>query len=219
VYGLFSYASRRQLIVAGRWRSGGEAVGVTIAADIETEQAALAKSLTAAGPSAPTACGHWTALDLAAHLVSEERSGGVVTFLGRSLAARGIPVVNPKGIEKLIHRERRHSFEALVDRLCHLSPRLLLRPSMAPVTLFEFWMHHDDLTEPNGLEHGVPPHLYEVIPSLVHCQSRRLPADGCLILGTSDGSHEWKFGPKAGPQVTVRGPADDLVRWLGGRAP
>jgi hypothetical protein len=58
--------------------------------DIAAERAALAESLSAVGPSAPTARGDWTALDLAAHLVSEERLGGVLTFLGRSLAARGL---------------------------------------------------------------------------------------------------------------------------------
>jgi hypothetical protein len=48
---------------------------VTVDADIALERAALTKSLIAVGPAAPTACGDWTALDLAAHLVSEERLG------------------------------------------------------------------------------------------------------------------------------------------------
>jgi hypothetical protein len=48
---------------------------MTVAADIESERTALTKSLTTVGASAPTACGNWTAFDLAAHLVSEERLG------------------------------------------------------------------------------------------------------------------------------------------------
>jgi hypothetical protein len=39
--------------------------------DIAAERAALVESLSALGPSARTACGNWTALDLAAHLVSK----------------------------------------------------------------------------------------------------------------------------------------------------
>lgn len=192
---------------------------MTVVADIRTERAALTKSLTAVGPSAPTACGQWTALDLAAHLVSEERTGGVVVFLGRSLAIRGIQVDDPKGIEKLILRERRHGYGALVDRLRRQPPRLLLRPSIAAVTLFELWMHHDDLAGPNGLDHDVPAHLYEVIPTLLRYQSRRLPAGVHLRVGTGAGGRQWSCGPKDGAQIGVRGSDGDLVRWLAGRAP
>jgi uncharacterized protein (TIGR03083 family) len=147
--------------------------------------------------------------------------GGLVTFVGRSLAARGVRITRPQASDMLIRRERRHGFKLLVDRLRHRSPRLLLRPSVATVTLFEFWMHHDDLAGPTGLAHDVPPHLYEdeVIPILVRYQAARLPVDVCLTVGACDGDHEWAFGPGAGPQVGVRGPAGDLVRWLAGRAP
>jgi uncharacterized protein (TIGR03085 family) len=192
---------------------------VTVAADIESERAALTKSLTAVGPSAPTACGDWTALDLAAHLVSEQRSGGVVTFLGRSLATRGIPIADPKGIERLIRRERRHGFDALVDCLRCPLPCLLLRPRIAPLTLFEYWMHHDDLAGPNGLERDAPAHLYESIPPLARYQSTRLPADVCVAIETSDGRHQWAFGPQDRARVDVCGSVADLVRWLAGRAP
>lgn len=64
---------------------------MTVTPDIESERAALTKSL-AQRPSAPTACADWKSLDLAVHLISEERSGGVVVFNGRSLAIRGIPI-------------------------------------------------------------------------------------------------------------------------------
>lgn len=150
---------------------------MAIADDIAAERGAVVESLTAAGPLAPTACGDWTALDLAAHLVSEERLGGVLTFVGRSLAVRGIsPAARPEAVESFIRRERRHSFETLIDRLRRPTPWLLLRPQIAPVALFEFWTHHDDLTGPNGLVHPAPVTLAEVVPFLMRYQVKQLPA-------------------------------------------
>jgi len=93
---------------------------ISLMDDIAAERAAVVKSLTTVGPSAPTACGGWTALDLAAHLVSEERLGGALTFCGRSLAARGVLAVRPEAVETVMRRDRRRGFEALVDRLLRL---------------------------------------------------------------------------------------------------
>jgi uncharacterized protein (TIGR03083 family) len=138
---------------------------MTIADDVEAERAAVADSLSAVGPLARTACGDWTAFDLAAHLVSAERLG-VLTFVLRSLAVRGVSAVHAMpGVEMVMRRERGHGFETLIDRLRRPSPRLLLRPQVAPVTLFEFWLHHDDLAGPNGLVHAVPATLAGGSPS------------------------------------------------------
>jgi hypothetical protein len=46
---------------------------VTVRDDVEAERAMLADSLEAVGPQARTACGDWTAFDLAAHVVAGER--------------------------------------------------------------------------------------------------------------------------------------------------
>jgi Mycothiol maleylpyruvate isomerase N-terminal domain len=53
---------------------------VTVRDDVEAERAMLADSLEAAAAQAPTACGDWTAFDLAAHVVSAERAAGVPAF-------------------------------------------------------------------------------------------------------------------------------------------
>jgi uncharacterized protein (TIGR03083 family) len=188
--------------------------------DIAAERAAVVDSLSALGPSARTACGAWTALDLAAHLVSEERLGGVLTFLGRSLAARGLsPAASPNAVESFIRRERGHGFEALIDRLRRPTPALLLRPQMAPVTLFEYWTHHDDLARPNGLTHDVPGTLAEVIPSLLRYQAKQMPSDVRVTLCAGDCNQSWSTGPRSAPEVTLDGTSADLVRWLAGRCP
>ncbi|HYB35425.1 MAG TPA: hypothetical protein VEF72_06350, partial [Mycobacterium sp.] len=46
-----------------------------------------------------------------------------------------------------------------------------------------------------------------------------LPAGVRVTVRTSDGNHTWSVGPKSGPEVTLDGPAADLVRWLAGRRP
>lgn len=70
-------------------RKGGEGIHpggkdeeavVTVRDDVEAERAMLADSLQAAGAQEPTACGDWTAFDLAAHVVSAERAAGVLAF-------------------------------------------------------------------------------------------------------------------------------------------
>jgi uncharacterized protein (TIGR03083 family) len=191
---------------------------MTIAEDVKAERAAFTQSLIEVGPSARTACGGWTALDLAAHLVGEERNGGVTTFIARSLVARGVSVTGtPKMVDTALRLERRRGFSALIDRLRRPMPRLLLRPRVAPLTLFEYWTHHDDLIGFNKGLHAVPATLAEVIPLVLRYQLKQLPAGVRVTVGTSDGNHRWSVGPKSGPEVILGGAPPELVRWLSGR--
>jgi uncharacterized protein (TIGR03083 family) len=193
---------------------------VTVAEDIEAERALLADTLEVVGPHAAGGCGDWTAFDLAAHIVAADQAAGTLAFCIRVLAARGVQF-NPKPqvIAAAISRERRDGYPALVARLRQPSPRLLLVPAVAASTLFEVWMHHDDLTRSNGIAHGAPEHLALAIPSLVRYQAKRLPSTR-LTVRTTQG-HEWTFGPDVdGPcAVVLSGPAADLIRWLSGRGP
>jgi uncharacterized protein (TIGR03083 family) len=191
---------------------------VTIRDDVEAERAALADSLEAVGPQAQTACGDWTAFDLAAHVVAAERAAGVLAFCVRALAARGVQFSpRPEIADWVVRRQRRVGYHALIARLRERSPRLLLVPRMVASSLFEVWMHHDDLTTANGLAHAIPEHLAEAIPWLVRYQAERLPT-ARLIVRTTD-NHEWEFGPGTDPAVVLTAPTADLVRWLAGRRP
>lgn len=191
---------------------------MTVRDDVEAERCALADSLEAVGPQAATACGDWTAFDLAAHVVAAERAAGVLAFCVRALAARGVQF-SPRTevVDWVIRRQRRIGYPALITRLREPSPRLLLAPKMATLSLFELWTHHDDLTAANELTHAVPEHLAEAIPWLVRYQSHRLPT-ARLVLRTTD-NREWTFGPDTGPAAIVSAPTADLVRWLAGRNP
>ncbi len=191
---------------------------MAIADDVLTERALFRESLIQVGPSAPTSCKDWTALELAAHVVGEERYGGVTTFIARSLVMRGVHVVGtPKMVDSALRMQRRHGFSALVDRLHQPLPRLLLRPRVVPLTLFEYWTHHDDLIGADDGAHAEPSTLVEVIPFVLRYQLGRLPAGVRLTLATDDGCYRWSVGPGSGPEVILGGTPPDLVRWLSGR--
>jgi uncharacterized protein (TIGR03083 family) len=191
---------------------------VTVRDDVEAERAMLADSFEAVGPEAQTACGDWTAFDLAAHVVAAERAAGALAFCVRALAARGVQFRPRQQVaDWVIGRERRDGYPAVIGRLRQRSPRLLLASAVAAATLFEVWMHHDDLTTANGLAHGTPDCLAEAIPWLVRYQASRLPTARLIVRTTDD--RDWAFGPDAGPSAVLTGPAADLVRWLAGRRP
>ena len=191
---------------------------MALAEDIEAERAAFATSLSAAGASGPTGCGAWTARDLAAHLVAEERLGGVSTFIARLLVSRGVAVpAPPRLVEYAIAREHRYGFTELIDLLRRPIPRLLLRPQVAPLTLFEYWTHHDDLANANGAAHAAPPALVQAVPALLRYQLAKLPAGVAVNVGTGDGRMLASVGPRSGQSVLVEGTPADLVRWLAGR--
>jgi uncharacterized protein (TIGR03083 family) len=193
---------------------------VTVAEEVEAERAMLADSLEALGPDAPAGCGDWTALDLAAHVVAADRAAGTLAFCIRVLAARGVQFhPKPQVVASAINRERRDGYPAVIARLRQRSPRLLLAPAVAASSLFEVWMHHDDLATTNGLAHDAPNHLAEAIPSLIRYQAKRLPTTSQLTVRTI-GGHEWSFGPdRRDMSAEVSGPAADLIRWLSGRGP
>ena len=191
---------------------------MTLAGEIEAERAALANSLSAAGASAHAGCGSWTARDLAAHLAAEERLGGVSTFIARSLVARGIAVpAPPRLVEFAIRREHRYGFTGLIDRLRRPVPRLLLRSRVAPLTLFEYWTHHDDLAATNGAEHPAPATLRQAIAPLLRYQHTKLPAGAAVRVSTDDGRVVASVGPQTDQAVLVQGTPANLVRWLAGR--
>lgn len=193
---------------------------MTVAGDVDAERAMLADSLESVGPDAPAGCGDWTAFDVAAHVVAADRAAGALAFCVRVLAARGVQFhPKPQLVATAIKRERRKGYLGVLARLRQRSPRLLLAPPVAASTLFELWMHHDDLTTTNGLSHNAPYHLAEAIPSLVRYQAKRLPSAGRLVVRTTD-RREWTFGADSSrPDAVIAGAPADLVRWLAGRGP
>lgn len=191
---------------------------MTVRNDVEAERAMLADSLELVGPGAGAGCGDWTAFDLAAHVVAADRAAGVPAFCIRTLADRGVQFrPQPRLVNRVIGRERRDGYPALVRRLRQRPPLLLLATPVAASSLFEVWMHHDDLAAANDLPRSAPEHLGAAIPSLVRYQAQRLPT-AQLVIRTTENC-EWVFGPEGGPRAELTGHTADFVRWRAGRQP
>jgi uncharacterized protein (TIGR03083 family) len=199
-------------------RASDRAVGMTVRDDVDAERALLADSLEMVGPAAPTGCGKWTAFDLGAHVAAGEWAAGGPAFCIRALGARGVQLhPKPQAVDHFIERARRQGYPAVIRRLRRRGPRLLLTSPVVASTLFEVWMHHDDLTRANSLPHETPDHLGQAIPTLIRYHIHRLPA-ALLIIHATDGYH-WTFGRAASPPAVITGSTADLIRWLGGRHP
>ncbi|MET7424145.1 TIGR03085 family metal-binding protein [Dactylosporangium sp. NPDC005555] len=101
------------------------------------ERLALADTLLAAGPDAPTLCAGWATRDLAAHLVLRER---------RPDAAAGI-LVKPlqNHTKKVQDRLAAGDYADLVGRV--RTPALWVSPGFAEeaVNITEFLIHHEDV--------------------------------------------------------------------------
>jgi hypothetical protein len=91
----------------------------------------------------------------------------------------------------------------------------LLRPSVAPVGLFEVWMHHEDVAAPNQLAHNEQPSLVDSLTWLVRYQSRSMSTTAIRLVATS--GREWILGHGAADNAVVQGSVGDLVRWCAGR--
>lgn len=135
---------------------------------IDQERQRFADTLARVGPDAPTNIEGWTAHDVAAHVVSIDGFGGVMTFIGRALVTRGVRLNDlvrrrPSLAERSFAPSKRKGFDWAVAQLRRPSPALLLRPSVRAVGLFEVWTHHEDVRRPNGVPRDEHPDLSEVI--------------------------------------------------------
>jgi uncharacterized protein (TIGR03085 family) len=211
-----------------------------LASAVVAEREVFADTLSQIGPDAPTLAGDWTAAAVAAHVVSLDRAAGVPTFVGRSIVTRSAIRLNDAAgrfADAGARSTRRRGFDWAIEQLRSPPPRLLLRPSVAAVGLFEVFVHHEDVRRGSGRweERRAPDELRVVIPWLLRYQRSRLhgvrlrvgeeggvrPASHEVVL---DGTHEvvlddnaaevvlWLAGRRAAARVELRGdPADVAV--------
>lgn len=112
------------------------------------ERIALCSLLDELGPDAPTLCAGWKTIHMAAHLAVRDRSPA---------AMAGIVVAQFHGITERQEREALHShtYAELVQLVRDGPP--LTGPVGLPVArevfnVHEFFVHHEDVRRPNGLQ-------------------------------------------------------------------
>lgn len=189
-----------------------------------TERAALADTLLAAGPDAPTLCGGWTAADLAAHLVIRE---------SRPDAAAGI-IVRPlaQWTARVQGAARdRTPYPQLIERVRSgppaWSPTRITAVDEAANTV-EFFVHHEDVRraqpgwEPRKIDQGLSEVLWHRL-GMAKFILRKAPVGVELVRDdepgpTESGVPRIRITAKARtPVVTITGPPAELTMWAFGR--
>lgn len=187
-------------------------------AALAAERAALARTLRAVGPDAPTLIPGWRAADLAAHVAATERQRGLPTFVGRQLVARYGLRLNDR-FQALLDFDRRrfhrHGFDWAVTRLERDGPGLLAKESVLPVSLFEIFVHHEDVLRANDVPRPTPPPPLEPTIDWLLRYQRTLLGEVGVRVGLP-GGRSVGGGPEA-PALAVSGPPGEVVLWLAGR--
>ena len=134
----------------------------------KAERAALADTLEAVGPDAPTLCTGWAARDLAAHLLLRER---------HPVASAGILVsrfpATPERTQKSIAKRD------YADLLAELRHPPIWSPTSNPLmdealNLQEMYIHHEDVrrAQPNWRPRAIDPGLSEALWSVIRRTAR-----------------------------------------------
>jgi uncharacterized protein (TIGR03085 family) len=176
------------------------------------ERAAIADTLEATGPSAPTLCGDWDTHHLAAHLVLREGTVGA--------AASPIPKVGDRAVDLLAGRT---GYADLVASVRNGPPRLSffsLPGFDKRFNLLEYYVHHEDVRRAApGWSRRVLPDWAEAklsrgLTAMSRLTLRRSPVG--VILARTD-TDETLEAVRGDASVTLRGLPSELVLYTFGR--
>lgn len=128
---------------------------MTIADDIREERQRLVATLRAVGPNAATLIDRWRAADLASHLASQDRLGGYPAYLARATVTATrlrltAAYLDRTRIATLVNGPTKAWSQSL-EILSRQPPDPILRSRVAPITLWEHFIHHEDVRRPTAL--------------------------------------------------------------------
>ena len=177
-----------------------------------SERSALADLMAQVGPDAPTLCGSWTTLDLAAHLVVRAT---------RPDAAAGI-VVAPLAsyTEKVMAQVARRPWPELVSAVRTGPPRWspVSVPALDRATnTIEYFVHHEDVRraggswEPRALDENAVADLWAEATRAAGYLLRRCPVG--VVFAPTDGPRagQERLVRKGSRPVTLSGPVGEIV--------
>ena len=188
----------------------------------QRERRELVEALEAAGPQAPTMCEGWTAHDLVAHVVVRER---------RPDSLPGLMVTALGGLTERVRRgAARRSFPHLIGELAEGPPwfsPFALPGADEAANVGEFFVHTEDVRRgapgwtPRDLPAGLRDQLWAAITRRGGMFFAKSPVS-LVLQRTDDGEHRpaAEFEPArfgTGDEVTVTGPAPELVLFAFGR--
>jgi uncharacterized protein (TIGR03085 family) len=177
------------------------------------ERRALADSLLAAGPDAPTVCEGWLTRDLAAHIVVRER---------RPDAALGIMLPPLQShLQHVQDKVAAEDYVTLVGKVRFPQALSLVRIDAVEeaMNLTEFFIHHEDVRrgrpgwKPRELSPAYEEALRKRVHSTARLSARRFPA---TIVVQSPGLATFEVGA-GGERVEVSGAPGELLLFFSGR--
>lgn len=188
-------------------------VRVTTPASVERNE--LCKLFDELGPDAPTLCGGWRTVDLAAHLVVRER---------RPDAAPGV-LVKPLAsyTEKVQQRIAQGPWAEIVERIRSGPPRLSpwrIDAVDRLVNTIEFFVHHEDVRRANGrgprtTELAMDEALWRNVSQAPWFLARRLRGAGLELRWAA--TARTVRARRGEPTVHMTGPPGELLLYLFGR--
>jgi len=188
---------------------------VSIADDIREERGRLLASLRSVGPGAATLAGPWATSDLASHIAAQDRLQGLPVFLARSFVAitgqrlSALYLDRPR-VARVVNGPKQ-SWARSLELLDRPPSRILMRPQVAPITLWEHYVHHEDVLRANELGRPGLPDLEPVFDWILRYNAPRLPADVRTKLRGETAE------VKSNQETIISGPIAEVVLWMSGR--
>lgn len=187
-----------------------------VADETQAERARLLQTLRTVGPDARATVPSWTAAAVASHLAAQDRLGGWPAYAARSFVrATGfrlsaVYVDRPR--VALLVQGRQKPWEKSLKLLRRPIPSAVLRGRVAQITLWEHFVHHEDVRRSNNVARAEWPHLDESLDWIVGYNRGQL--GGAAQLERTGGVTRLTL---AGG-VTVAGATPEIVLWLSGRS-
>lgn len=187
---------------------------MTATDEASRERERLVTTLVAAGPDAPTSIAAWTASDIASHVAAQDRFHGYPAFAARSvvrLTRRRLSAVyldRPR--VALLVNGRKKPWNKSLAMLRRDVPAAAVRGRVAPITLWEHFVHHEDVRRRNDLPRAAWPDLDAALDWLLEYDAR--------ILGNARRRPSTEgTAIDVGEGVTITGSVPEVVLWLSGR--
>lgn len=188
------------------------------------ERLALADCFASTAPGSTVVCGGWTARQLLAHVVSQERLWGFPLLAATPLVIAAPPRLRDHIRRTVLERPETRflansSYSELVARLRQPAPALFRLPGLVVTRLVEVWVHHEDIrrvqdTTPRDAARETDAQLWAAVRLLALRIS--LPSGVALRLATKAGGERW-VGSRGRRTVSLNGDPGELLLYLMGR--
>lgn len=184
----------------------------------------LADGFAAADPAQSVACDGWTATELLAHVVAQERLAGFPLLVATPVVAALPPRLRDNVRAVVLDRSSHQlaesaSYRHMIDSLRRPPPPVFKLPGLVLMRIVEMWVHHEDLRRPTtatprSQDDLTRTQLWSAVRLL--CRRVSLPPNLCLTLAAGY-DHELKIRSGRPGLASIHGEPGELLLYLTGR--